>query len=83
VEVPSEEEFLAWLEHPVTKAYLRVLKIWREDLKEQWAQGCFRREDFDASQEALSAAMGQSTLLAQLQELEYETLVGGLERDGQ
>ena len=76
--VPSEEEFLEWLSLPMTQAYLKMLKNWREGLKERWAQRSFLHDDYDRSQEDNAAALGQANLLENLQDLDYETFFGGL-----
>ncbi len=37
--LPTEEEYLDWLSHPVTKAFRRLLVEGRQQLMEQWAEG--------------------------------------------
>lgn len=37
----SEEEFLAWKQHPVTKALISILEAKRDTLRRQWEGGSF------------------------------------------
>ena len=37
----TEEEFLAWLQHPVTKEVRNVLLAKREQLRQEWEGGSF------------------------------------------
>lgn len=46
----SDDEWVDWKVHPVTKRLLEFLHEWREEVKEQWANEAFvaepRRNDF-------------------------------------
>ncbi len=80
VQIPAEEQYQAWLQDPVTIAYLALLKKWREVLKEQWARGMYLRASPETSSKHNNAvALGQVSLLEDLGALEYEQLVDGLE----
>ena len=73
-QIPTEEQFLEWLSHPVTQAHQEVLQKWRESLKEQWAAGNFQAASRDESLLANVGALGQVTLLQDLIELDYDKL---------
>lgn len=64
--VPGVEEWKEWLIHPVTQAYLAALVLWRESLKEQWAQGVMRE------QPANLVGLAQVKLLEDIQGMDYE-----------
>ena len=76
-ELPSEEEFLAWLSHPVTQSFRVLLEHWKEGLKEQWAQGGFQSEDYEVTLQANNQALGQVRLLTELIELDYTSFSEG------
>ena len=69
--VSKEEEFLGWLQHPVTKQYHLMLEEWGEALKEQWAAGSFQADSPVVTTSANASALGQMSLLRDLQELDY------------
>lgn len=39
--IVSQEQWEAWLAHPTTQAYRQWMVQWREQIKEQWAEGQF------------------------------------------
>ena len=78
-QIPAEEEFLAWLEHPVTQSFQHLLKIWQDSLKDQWAAGNFQSEDVESTAFMNAVALGQSRILDRITELDYEQFAGGLE----
>lgn len=45
----TEEEFIAWQQHPVTKAVLEVLAAKREALRQNWEGGSFTDYTRDAT----------------------------------
>lgn len=77
-QLPNEEEFLGWLEHPVTQAVFHVLKLKIEEVKEQWANGEF----LDASQFATAIggarAIGRCDAFRLMLELDHAAIIGEL-----
>ena len=39
--LPTEEDFKAWLQHPVTQSVIKLLHMKREELRQQWEGGAF------------------------------------------
>lgn len=77
----EEEEFLGWKAMGVTQNLFRLLHLWEQGLKNQWAAGNFLRETSEESAIANAAAIGQLDVLHRLQELDYEQFSAGLEGD--
>jgi hypothetical protein len=48
---PTEEEFDAWLAHPVTQEVVKLLHAKREILRQQWESGAFT--DYEQATTAL------------------------------
>lgn len=80
-QLPSEEEFLDWLSHPVTRQYQAFLKKWQESIKDQWANGTFHGASPVVSFSANAQALGQFSVLGQLQEVDYERFFGVMKDD--
>ena len=81
MEIPTEGEYLAWLDHPVSKAYRHLLRQWREGIKDQWALGNFTSKTMEESVILNSEAIGQVNNLERLIELEYAEFIEGLSDD--
>lgn len=64
--------------HPVSQEYRRLLRNWREGIKEQWALGNFTAKSIEESVILNSEAVGQINNLDKLIELEYEEFSEGL-----
>ena len=68
----SEQEFNEWLQHPMTKELKRVLKMKREELRQDWEGGSFT--DWEAGAMALVNVgnIGTCKGYAYVQEFDYE-----------
>jgi hypothetical protein len=78
----TEEEFAAWLSHPVTRSVLHVLHGKREELRQQWEGGSFT--DYDQGKTALVNVgnLGMCRGYAFVTDLSYEQLAEELD-DGE
>lgn len=71
----AELSWDSWMSQRQTKEFFQVfLARWREDLKEQWAQGCFtsqenRQQTIDANLQGVA----QVNLLQQLIDLDFDS----------
>ena len=74
----SKEEFLGWLEHPVTKALRQALRAKIEFEKERWASGAFTDQGHFATAILNAKAIGNCEGLAFTAGLDYETLASEL-----
>ena len=77
-EVPAEEEFLAWLEDPVTQKFRKLLSSWLDSLKDQWVAGRFLSESVEETALMNAGAAGEADVLKRLMELDYEQFAAGL-----
>ena len=68
----TEEQFLNWLADPVTRAHKEFLRRWKEQLKDQWANGDFIGENNDESARLGANAFGKCFILDLLIELNFE-----------
>ncbi len=77
-QVVSEQEFLEWKSHPVTRAVMEILESRREALRRAWEGGSFT--DYDAGAMALTNVgnLGTCKGYAYVQELDYEAYLGEL-----
>lgn len=75
----SEEEFLGWSEHPVTKALRSAMRAQVERAKERWAAGEFLDQSQFATAVENARAIGGCEAAGFIIELDYETLVTYLE----
>ncbi len=75
----SEEEFKAWLDHPVTRDVRKVLSLRRESLKSEWEAG--RYSDLTSHGYIMlnSAAIGECRGLAYVLDLSHADLIQELE----
>ena len=78
--LPTEEEYLDWLSHPVTKAFRRLLEEGAKGLMEQWAEGSLQSSDPHETQAASLQALGQLKIYRQLKELDYEQFTATFDR---
>jgi hypothetical protein len=77
----AEEEFLGWLDHPVTKQLREWAHRRREDLKEQWANGTFSAA-FDTEMAVKNAgATGFCSAMQELIDIDYDTLHGVIDNE--
>lgn len=70
----TPEEFLEWKQHPVSRLMMKLLRIWEDSLKEQWAAGAFSGEDLESTSLANAAALGEVNILRRIQELDADQL---------
>ena len=77
----SKEAWAEWLDHPVTKSFRTLLLKRREDLKEQWAEGAFTHPEDAGNDLAQGRAIGGAQLLADLLQLDAETVTKELSDD--
>jgi hypothetical protein len=71
----SQEEFLDWKAHRVTKAVLAVLTAKMEEGKAEWAEGRFMGDDLARTAIRNAAAIGKMQALQGLVEFDYDTLL--------
>ena len=71
--LPTEQEFKEWMEHPVSVAVRRMLRLWRQDLLEQWAAGQFQAPSPQETAVANAQAIGIVRTYEQIEELDYAT----------
>lgn len=77
----NEEEFNAWLAHPVTKAVKELLLAKREELRQAWEGGSFT--DYEATGTVLVNVgnLGTCKGYAFFTDLTYETYATEMELD--
>lgn len=61
----TEEEFLEWKEHPVTKEFFKVLTLTRENLKENLIRDLYDNDEF---------VKGKATALLELLEMTFNEI---------
>jgi hypothetical protein len=71
---PEEQDFIDWLDHPVTLKFMAFLARRKEDLKEQWASGAFTHVERYAAAIANAKAIGQCEEISRILELEHGQL---------
>lgn len=77
----QEEEFEAWLAHPVSRILLEAAERRKEAFKEQWAAGVFTDLSQYGTAILNAKAIGGCEQLDWLIGLDYETLKGELSDD--
>lgn len=75
---PSEEELLwgEWKQHPMTKKLMAWAEGERQLLQEDWANSKFLGEGQFGTAMVNAKAVAQCELLAEIAELEFETIFG-------
>jgi len=80
-QLPTQEEFEAWLDHPIT----RMMKAWAEkrksDLKDQWAAGMFTDQTEVGLLTRNIGAIGECHMADRIINLDYEQFVGDMSDD--
>jgi hypothetical protein len=79
--VPTEEELVEWLHHPVTEAFQEFLRKWQGSLQDQWAAGQFQVDSTQATAARNAGALGQVSMIKAILGLEYERFREVLEDD--
>jgi hypothetical protein len=79
--MPSEQEFMDWLAHPVTRVMRQALSARRESYRQQWEGGSISELSMAGYAILNAAAVGECKGLAFAQELDYEDLKGELENE--
>ena len=77
----QQEEFEAWLAHPVTQAILGLARRRKEAFKEQWATGAFTDLSQYGTAILNAKAIGGCEQLDWLLELDYHQVRGELSDD--
>jgi hypothetical protein len=70
----TEEEFLLWLEDPVTGALRDWASRSKMDLMEQWASGRFTDQVHFGAAVKNAEAIGRCAILDQIVEIDFEQL---------
>ena len=60
LEVINQDEYIAWLEHPITRALILHLKADIEDLKDGWVNGAYTTEHKDGTDQLNARMLGQA-----------------------
>lgn len=68
----TEEEFLDWKQHPVTKAVMELLAAKREQMRQDWEGGSFTDYDKGAMALVNVGNIGTCRGYAFVQDLDYE-----------
>ena len=76
--LPTEAEWQDWLDHPATKAQLRLLRKWKEEAKEQWAAGAFTDLSQYGTAILNAKAIGGCELIENVLDLTFEQVIGEL-----
>jgi hypothetical protein len=76
LELRQEEEYLAWLDHPVTRLFRAYLKSQRESLKESWANAGYVSSHDVADIYQNAGAISACSVLQQIHDLEASELYG-------
>ena len=71
---PEEQDFIDWLDHPVTQKFMSFLARRKDDLKEQWASGTFTHVERYAAAIANAKAIGQCEELSRMLELQFDQI---------
>ena len=79
--LPVEQEYLDWRDHPVTKAFLRMLEEYREDLKDQWEQGLMQAADPLETAIANASAIAKTRFIKEILELDYDEFLASFDHD--
>lgn len=74
--LPSEEEWAAWKDSHVTKAFMEVLHRGREELKDDWAEGKFFGPDMMIEN---VRALARCETLLRVRDMSFEELIGALD----
>lgn len=75
----SEEDFLTWADHPVTKALRKILRAQTDLAKERWATGAFLDQSQFATAVENARAIGGCEAAEFVIKLDYETIISELE----
>jgi hypothetical protein len=79
--VPRElknEEWVEWLQHPVTQLVRSYIKHRREDLKESWARGAYTAESEFGTKFLMAGALGEAAALQGFLDMDVDTVNGEL-----
>lgn len=77
--VLTEEEFLAWKDHPSTQAMMDLLAAKREELRQQWEGGSFTDYEKDTTVLVNVGNLGTCRGFAFVMELTYEQYLSEVE----
>ena len=74
VDLSMLEQYNDWLGHPMTVRLQQFLRLQREALKEQWANGAFTAETSERTALLTANAVGQCEVLSTLLDLQPDQL---------
>ncbi len=77
----SKEEWVEWLQHPVTQLVRAVVRRRREDLKESWATGAYTSEGEFGTRFLGAGALGEAAAWRAFLEMDEVTVNGELRDD--
>ena len=77
-----KEEFLGWMEHPVTQAFRKMLERLREEERDKWEDGLLTAESKDGTLQLNAEAIGRCRTLATLLGWDGDDYQQELEEDG-
>ncbi len=74
--LPTEEEWQAWLAHPVTEVLREWARKKQAGLQATWASGAFSHPDDVKSLAANHAALGGHSVYQEVVELDFQFILG-------
>ena len=78
--LPTNEEFNAWMDNPQTKQFFSILSGWREELKEQWALGAYTNQEHFATAIQNAEAIGSCNTCRDILSMTFEGFLQELEK---
>ena len=73
----TDEDYAAWLDHPVTEMFLRYCNAKRFELMNQWAQGHFTDSKHEGTAQMNAEALGKAQVYGELLALQFEQISEG------
>lgn len=67
-----------WRNHPVTKAFMHMIRLQHADIHTGWEQGDFTHEGLEGTFQKTESMRQRALVLSELLEFDYETLKGEL-----
>jgi len=81
MEQVSEQDYKDWRAQVVTQALYRLLREWKESIKDQWARGNFEGDSIQETALMNVSARGSIDILQQLIDMDWEQFNEGMGRD--
>lgn len=79
MDLVAEETFLEWKSLRATQEFFRLLEVWEESLKAQWAKGNFESTTMEETAMVNAGALGEISILRKIRAVEYEDFAEGLD----